>query len=231
MRNLMILCCFATALHGQVEGISVVNNVLASVASFGPDGANIGNGALIFNPPRPIEGTVYIYDNWSNSAIIETSKGTKLRLTSNLNFNARRNAFESKMGKDSIFTFDFTNIERMVVNNKTFKNVYSPIDGGYRIFEIIVENDNFVIYKDYEIDIKEGNPNPLLARANDKYVMRGTYYVKKGNNFRKFKMRKSDFLKLAGKKSDDLEAFAKKNKLSFRNEEDLEKIASFYTSL
>ena len=44
-------------------------------------------------------------------------------------------------------------------------------------------------------------------------------------------MRKSDFLKLAGKKSGDLEAFAKKNNLNFKRESDLEKIASYYSTL
>lgn len=226
----MLFAVISTS-QAQREGLSAVNNVLASVATFGPDGANVGNGAIIFNPPKPIDGTVYIYDDWRNNAVIETSEGRQLRFNNNLNFNARRNAFESKLGKDSIFTFDFTNIKRMVVNNKTFKNVYSPVDGSYRIFEIIVENDQFAIYKDYEIDIKEGNPNPMLAQANDKFVMKDTYYVKKGKSFKKFRMRKSDFLKLAGKKSDDLEAFAKKNNLNFRDEDDLEKIASYYATL
>lgn len=233
MKKVMILTLslLGGVLYAQRTGVSQASNVLASVASFGPDGANVGNGSVIFNPPRPIDGTVYIFDNWKNNAIIETSKGQQLRLRNNLNFNAMRNAFESKMGRDSIFTFDFTSIEKMVVNNKTYKNVYSPVDGGYRIFEVIAENNDFSIYKDYNVDIKEGNPNPMLAQTNDKYMMKDTYYVKKGKSFKKFKMRKSDFLKLAGDKSDNLEAFAKKNKLSFKREEDLEKIATYYSTL
>ena len=231
-KRMILVLCFATSLaFAQREGISPASNVLASIASFGPDGANVGNGSMIFNPPKPIDGTVYVYDNWRNNAVIETTEGSQLRLRDNLNFNAMKNTFEAKMGRDSIFTFDFTNIEKMVVNNKTYKNVYSPVDGGYRIVEVLAENDDFTIYKDYHIDIKEGNPNPMLARSNDKYIMKDSYYVKKGNSFKRFKMRKSDFLKLAGKKSGDLEAFAKKNNLNFKRESDLEKIASYYSTL
>ena len=154
-----------------------------------------------------------------------------MRLRDNINLNARRNVFESKIGTDSVFTFDFTNIEKMVVNNKTYKNIFSPVEGGYRLVEVVAETDDFAIYKDYKIDIKEGSPNPMLAQQNDKYLMKDSYYVKKGRSFKKFKLKKSSFLKLAGSKADMLEAYADKNDLNFRDEKDLEKIASYYGSL
>lgn len=233
MKKVIILmfCMAISHTFAQREGISIANNVLESISSAGNTGNSLGMVTTIFNPPRPIEGTVYVYDGWDNNAVIQTSKGMTVRLKNNINFNAMRNVFESKISSDSIFTFDFTNIEKMVVNNKIYENVYSPKDGGYRLYEVIATNNDFSIYKDYQVDIKEGNPNPMLAQINDKYVMTESYYVKKGRSFRKFKMKKSDFLKLAGSKADDLEAFAKKNRLSFKRDEDLEKIASYYATL
>ncbi len=215
---------------GQGEG-AFVTTTLSDLTAF-EVGANLGELNSISNSiiEREIEGTVYLFDGWTNNAVIVTSKDQKFRLK-NINFNAKENAFESKISQDSLFTFDFANIERIVLKKKTFKNVYSPSDGGYRIYEVIIENKDFEIYKDYAVDIREGNPNPQLGRANDKYIMRDSYYVKKGKSFKKFKLKKSDILKVAGKKSDDIEKYAKDNNLSFKNERDLQKIANYYKTL
>lgn len=228
---MVVLCVLATSLYAQKTGVNTNNNVLGAVATYGPDGANVGGASIIFNPSRPIDGTVHVFDTWRNNAIIQTTGGMTLRLRDNINLNAKRNAFESKIGTDSVFTFDFTNIEKMVVNNKTYKNIFSPVEGGYRLVEVVAETGDFAIYKDYKIDIKEGSPNPMLAQKNDKYLMKDSYYVKKGRSFKKFKLKKSNFLKLAGKKADQLEAYADKNNLNFRDEKDLEKIASYYGTL
>lgn len=217
----------------QAQALTNANNILVSISAFTGDGLGTfsGNSSLIFNPPRPVDGTVYIFSDWNNSAVIESTSGQSYLLKDNINFNAKNNVFQSKIGKDSIFTHDFSGISKVVIKNKVFKSVYSPIHGEHKVFQTIVENDDFVIYKDYYIDIKQGNPNPLLAQLNDKYLMRDSYYIKKGKSFKRFKMRKSDFMKLAGDKSDDLQAFVKKNKLNFKKDEDIEKIATFYASL
>lgn len=228
---LILMCSLGILSYGQRTGVDQNNNVLGAVASFGPDGANVGGSSVIYNPPKPIDGTVHVFKSWDNNAIIQTTSGMTLRLKDNINLNARRNVFESKIGVDSVFTFDFTNIEKMVVNNKTYKNVFSPVEGGYRLFEVVVETKDFAIYKDYRVDIKQGNPNPMLAQTNDKYLMKDTFYVKKGKSFKKFKLKKSSFLKLAGSKADKLEEFASKNKLNFKDNKDLEKIASYYGTL
>lgn len=217
--------------YAQDNAVDTNNNVLNALATYGPDGANIGASSIVRNPARPIDGTVYLFEKWSNNGVIVTTKNKDIRIR-NINFNAKRNVFESKIGNtDSIFTFDFTNIEKILVNNRTFKNVYSPVDGGYRVFEVVTETDDFEIYKDYTIDIREGNPNPLLARANDKYIMRDGYYAKRGKSFKRLKLKKSEILKMAGSKSSSIEKYAKENNLNFKNERDLQKIASYYRTL
>ena len=218
--------------YAQQQAVNANNNTLGALATYGPDGANIGGSSIVYNPPRPIDGTVYLFDSWDNNTFIVTNAQEKpFSLASNINFNAKRNAFESKIDSETIFTFDFTNIEKIVINNRTFKNIYSPVDGGYRVFEVIAESKDFEIYKDYTIDIREGNPNPLLARANDKYIMRDSYYVKKGKSFKKLRLKKSDILKAAGSKSSVVEQYAKDNNLNFKNERDLQKIVSYYRTL
>lgn len=208
--------------------VTPTNNALETVAAQGA-GFSGGQG-VIYNPPRGVEGSVYVFDNWRNNAIIETTENKRFQVR-NVNFNAKTNAIEARINGDSVFTFDYTNIDRIVINNRSFKNEYSPVEGGYRVFEVVAETDDFAIYKDYVLDIKEGNPNPMLVQTNDKYIMRDNYYMKKGRSFKKIKLKKSSVLKLAGKKADELEAFAKKNRLSFKKEEDLQKIARYYTTL
>ena len=229
---IVLVSLILTMGYGYAQAVNANNNSLNALATYGPDGANIGASSIVYNPPRPIDGTVYLFDGWENNTFIVTNAQEKpYSLASNINFNAKRNAFESKIDSETIFTFDFTNIEKIVINNRTFKNIYSPVDGGYRIFEVIAETKDFEIYKDYTIDIREGNPNPLLARANDKYIMRDSYYVKKGKSFKKLRLKKSDILKAAGSKSSVVEQYAKDNNLNFKNERDLQKIVSYYRTL
>lgn len=222
----LLITCVSYAQTDQA--VNANNTTIISIASQG-SGYRGGTG-VVFNPPRNIEGTVYLYDTWRNNVVIETDK-QKFKLT-NINFNAKRNSFESKIqGTDSIFSFDFKNINRLLVNNQPFKKVYSPIDGGYKIYEVIAEAGDYAIYKDYYIEIKEGNPNPMLVQTNDKYVMRDSYYVKKGNSFKRLKLKKSAILKSLGSKSKALEEYASANNLSFRNEAELEKIIAHYSTL
>ena len=229
---IVLVSLILTMGYGYAQAVNANNNSLNALATYGPDGANIGASSIVYNPPRPIDGTVYLFDSWDNNTFIVTNAQEKpFSLASNINFNAKRNAFESKLDSETIFTFDFTNIEKIVINNRTFKNIYSPVDGGYRVFEVIAESKDFEIYKDYTIDIREGNPNPLLARANDKYIMRDSYYVKKGKSFKKLKLKKSEILKAAGSKSSVVEQYAKDNNLNFKNERDLQKIVSYYRTL
>ncbi len=230
---MIVLVSFTLTMgYGYAQAVDANNNALNALATYGPDGANIGASSIVRNPPRPIDGTVYLFDTWNNNAIAVTTDEKPIRINSTINFNAKRNAFEAKTeDKEVIFTFDFTNIDRFVVNNRIFKNIYSPVDGSYRVFEVIAETNDFEIYKDYKIDIREGNPNPLLARANDKYIMKDSYYVKKGKSFKKLRLKKSDILKAAGSKSSVVEQYAKDNNLNFKNERDLRKIVSYYTTL
>lgn len=234
MKKLMILLVsfFFAIGHIYAQAVDANNNVLNALATYGPDGANIGASSIVRNPPRPIEGTVYLFDNWNNkTSIYTTTREKPYELNSNINFNTKLNAFESKIDSKTIFTFNFTNIDKIVVNNRVFKNIYSPVDGGYRIFEVIAESKDFEIYKDYSIDIREGNPNPLLARTNDKYIMRDSYYVKKGKSFKTLKLKKSDILKAAGSKSSIVEQYAKDNNLNFKDERDVQRIVNYYMSL
>ncbi len=223
----LLVCPFIS--FGQSEDVTPNNNVLIGLENLGKNRASFGFPSFIKKTKNPIEGTVYIYDEWSNTATV-SSEETKLRLN-NMNFNALRNAFQSKIGKDSIFTFNFRNIKDVVVNNTSFKNIFSPIHEKNRVFEVLEENKDFSIYKDYRIEIKVGSPNPQAGSQNDKYLLRYDYYVKQGENFDKFSLKKSKLLKVMGDKATEVGAYIKSNKLKVKNPEDFSKIMTYYKSL
>lgn len=237
MRNLILFFCLIQyslcTVNAQEElninnrSIDALNNLSISNTSNG-----LGAASIITNPPAYIDGTVYLFDDWNHNVYIHVSSQKKpIRLNSNINFNADLNVFESKIDDKKTFTFNFHNINKIVVDNRIFESVYFPIEKTDRVFETIVSSDKFMLYKDYDIDLRKGNPNPMLARVNDKYVLKTEYYLKKGDEFVKFKMKKSSILKLSGDSSKSLVEYAKKKKLNLKSDEDLESLLLYYASL
>lgn len=223
----LLVCPFVS--FGQSENVNPNNDVLIGLENLGKNRAAFGFPSVVKNVKNPIEGTVYIYDEWSNTATV-SSEETKLRLN-NINFNARRNAFQSKIGKDSLFNFNFRIIKEVVINNTSFKNIFSPIHKKNRVFEVLEENKDFSIYKDYTIEIKVGSPNPQAGSQNDKYLLHDDYYVKQGEDFDKFSLKKSKLLKLMGDKANKVGAYIKSNKLKVKRPEDFSKVMEYYKSL
>ena len=79
----------AGALSAQAQlqtTVNANNNNLGALATYGPDGANIGNTSLVINPPENIEGSLYLFDDWDNKGVFVTTVDRKL-LIRNINFN------------------------------------------------------------------------------------------------------------------------------------------------
>ena len=84
--------------------------------------SSYGASALFYNPKKVTLGTEYLFDEWENSAVIHTKDKHRF-LVKNINLNINRNAFSSRFAKDSIFTFNFNNIEKIILiieNSKIF---------------------------------------------------------------------------------------------------------------
>jgi len=189
--------------------------------------SSYGASMRFINPKRKVEGSVHLFKNWNNYAIIKTTDKQKFILR-NINLNLERNTFESKVGQDSIFSFNFNNIDKFVVNNMVFKNYYWNDDN--RVYQIIFEDKNISILKSYTLKLIEGSANPMVNRKTDRYIQKERYYIREDNKIKQFKFTKKRILKLFGgdeNKVLEVQKYAKGNKLSFKKENDVQKILKY----
>ena len=113
------------------------------------------------------------------------------------------------------------------MNSREVKARFIPSKGLYDVYEVIFENEDFAILKKWYIEIREGSDNPMVNRSN-KYVQRSNYYIEQNDALRLFKFKKKNLLELAGDKADEIEAYAKKYKLSFKKEIDVSRMFSYH---
>lgn len=210
------------------NNVSVTNNTSNTMlsASNGMQ-SSYGSSAYFVNPLRAVDGTVYLFEDWSNSGIIYATTNEKYSLK-NINLNIERNSFESKVGQDSLFSFNFNNIDKFVVNGRTFKNYYWDDDN--RVYEIIYENENWSLIKGFKIVEVSGSANPMLNRTRDRIIRKAFYYLKDDSGINTFIMKKNKILKLLNKKesgSEEVLRYVKSNKLSFKREKDVVKILDY----
>jgi len=175
----------------------------------------------------PTDGSVYLFDSWKNKAIIQLS--TKSYTFSNINFNIEKETFMSQIEGDSLYIFDFKNINKVVINGKEFKSFFSPLDGQDKIFQVIYENTDFSILKKYNVKIIESSPDPMLNRSRNKIVKNESYFTIQNNNFTPFKLKKKFITQLLEKNTavSMLDKYVKSNNLSYKDENDLKKIFDY----
>ena len=190
---------------------------------------NHGTSGYFYNPKRAIDGTEYLFDEWENKAVVYTKDNYKYSLK-NINLNIKRNLFLTRLSKDSIFTFNMNGIDKIVVNNKVYKNIYS--EKGRTICEVLFESDKFSILKSFYLHTVEGSPNPMINRVNDKIIRKNTFYVLKGESLIKFRFTKRKVLTLIDSdRIDAIREYVKLKNLSFRKEKDVKQILNYNTSL
>jgi len=202
------------------------NQSSTSTGISSPFNNSFGGSTYYTNPKEFVMGSIYLYDDWENTGIVYTRTNQKFVLQ-NLNLNIQRNAFQVKISKDSLFTYNFNNIEKFVVNNIIYKNFYS--EDGKRIYEIIYESDDFTILKGFHIEFVTGSANPMVNRPNARYIRKKTYYLRKDKNIKPYKLSKKKIVKLIDdqERIAKLEQFMEENKLSYKKSEDLKKGLEF----
>lgn len=187
-------------------------------------------GAFHFkNPKRRVEGTTHLFDKWENNGIILLSSGKRFAIK-NINLNLERNVFESQYEDGKIFTFNFNNIDKFIINNKAYKNYY--YDDDVKVYEIVYDSPDFQLLKGFKMNLIQGSANPMLNRSVDRYVKKEYYFIKQGVEIKPFKLKKGKVLKFLTddkSKQKDIQEHASNNKLSFKNEKDIKKIFDYFS--
>ena len=89
------------------------------------------------------------------------------------------------------------------------------------MYQVVFESPEYSILKEYAIEIREANPNPMINRSKRKIIQKEYYYKLVGQRLERFKFKKKNILALAGDQAEQLEAYAKANKLSFKEDSDV----------
>jgi hypothetical protein len=225
MKNILAVLCLL--LSGSVY---TQTNFNAGI-SIGGNDTNYGS-SFFYNTRNVVLGSVYLFDEWDNSAEIHTLSNERF-LVRNINLNINRNAFEAKLtDSDSIFSFNFNNIKHVAINDKIYKNYYYNDDN--RVYEIIYETEKFSIMKGFSVKLVKGHYNPMVRMSNDKYSKFSSYFIKLNNSIKPFKLRKKSVINLlsADKNSiSRLEIYVNAKKLSYKKEKDVIQILDYAFNL
>ncbi len=163
---------------------------------------------------------VYLYETWDNKAIIFVDNN-KYQL-SNINFNITSNSFESRLGRNKIFSFKNIYIDSVKINNHFFKKSKNYF------YEVLFENKNNQLLKKHEIEYQEGILNRLDGKVGKsrRYIVY-KYIINLNNSFSKIELNKKSILNLFKANQFELEKFVKRKKLSYKKEKDIVKIMNF----
>ncbi|PHQ57339.1 MAG: hypothetical protein COC16_01325 [Lutibacter sp.] len=164
----------------------------------------------------------YSYSNFNNKGILFLNN-TKYEI-SNLNFNASTNSFESRINRKKLFSYKNALIDSVSINNHLFKK----IDGYF--YEELYKNENFSFLKKHDIKFHEGTMSRMnLSKSEGFTSLVYRYLLKYKSEFKPLKLNKKSILGLIENKEDQnaLNLFVKKNKLSFKRENDIGRILDY----
>lgn len=175
------------------------------------------------------EGSPYLFENW-NSAIVKLENGDRVTVES-----CKYDVFEDKIMflQDDIPLY-FSNpedIDRFSLGSSEFINLKLKKNGG--IYEILVEEIDFVLLKKFNCDIIKGKVSDGINQATkDKFKLSFNYYLIRDNvELITLKTKEKHMLKLLNNKEVEIKAYVKENNLKFSKEEDLIEIFKFYSTL
>ena len=194
----------------------------------------IGNATTVNNLGSQntdlIKADIYFYPTYNNTAVIETTTNRKYTI-SNINLNVYTNRFDSKMPGDSVYVFDNKSIKSIKINNKRYVAYLDSESDKYTMFQVIYESDKFSLLRKDKIISKEIRDPLNINPPKMSYVKVVNYFVKKEDGIENISLKKKSILEVLKDKKSKVSNYAKKYKLSYKNENDLQKLFKYYGSL
>ena len=178
----------------------------------------------------PTDGSFLLFESWNNRGVLHI--GAERLAINNINFHVDEEKFISELDNDSTFVYDFKGIDRIVVNDRAFINMYSSKEGKNKVYEVVAESEDLSLLKNYYSDISTGSPNPMLNRSRNKIRLKSNYFLLKNGGLIPFKLKKSGLRSvLPPEKAAALEKYAKEKRLSYKKDKDLKMIFKYLRNL
>ena len=150
--------------------------IFISLATFGQDNdpnkwsgfdtdKSGGFTGVFYNRVTPTKGTIYLFDNWEQSAIVHRVLDDKF-LVKRVNFNLNKMSFDAKITEsEDVLSFSFDGIDKIEIDNKVFKNILH--NKSNRIFQIFNSDDKVKFMKGFDIKkLKPFKVDVLVANMN-----------------------------------------------------------------
>ena len=195
----------------------------------------IGTSDVAGKNQSNVSGSPYLYNSWNNKAKIYYDD--KVYVINNFNYNIYSERFESKLSEDSILIINPRNIKSILIDDKVFGRYLDPEFIRNSYFEEIVKFDNYFLLKKYIVKIKPGSVNPLtkVKLSSDELKQDEIFYIcdlENNNELKKIKLKKSTILGLIKTDyTDNINNYAKKDKLNYKSIEDVRKLILYYNAL
>jgi len=192
--------------------------------------SNFGTSFFYNQPNKVVLGSAYLFDEWNNDGEIQTLSGERF-LIRNINLNISRNSFEAKINdNDSIFSFNFNNIKKIIINDRSYVNYFYNEDN--RVYELVYGGQSFKILKGFSVKLVTSSGNPMVNRSNDKYVKKESYFIRSEDDkmINSFKFNKRSLNKLFERSKKDVSritTYIESSNLSYKNEDDVIRILEF----
>jgi len=226
----LAVCILTIATTYSQDQERLVNNPdqLLSVSN----GVRNSYGSIQSIPPvARVEGTPYLFDDWIHSARVYATNG-QLYMLDNINLNLNTQAFVTKIGQDSLFTFQFNQIDYFEVLGRKYESKFTKT--GRQIYEVIADYGDDRLLRAYTVKLVPSSPDPMKNRPVDKYIRRENFYYEHDDKITLMPLRKGRVLKsfdLEKPQEKELVKYVKQNDLSYGDEKDIIKMMDYVNSL
>jgi hypothetical protein len=178
-----------------------------------------------------VQGSPYYEEKFLLTKISEVDRSFKAR------YNAAYDQFEIKYEEDNFILAKESRYSKVAMDNVNYELLVYNEDGvvttGYLIG--LYFNESTFLYKKNKIKVREGKEptSGYGAAVPPQYVkVNPEFYLKvKDGEIKLFPKNKKELLKLFPESKDKIENFLKENRISFKEEEDLVKLVTSFSTL
>jgi hypothetical protein len=223
--SLLFLYCLPVFSQGNLPREAVVGSFGSNLNVNSLDvlhKVNVGMGKVDF--------ASYLFDNWNEEFVLIKKNGESKKLSS-LNYNLVLKTLELKISNDSVLQVDLQQLDYIVHLNRIYKIINTDVLSG--IYFEVFKGKTLRLYKETKLLIDESEVNPLLQEKikKEKYIRKFVYYIMKDDKYEKISLGKKDILKFLNDKVDLVKVYVSNNNLSYKTDEDINKILTYYDTL